>query len=116
MNDEEHHLEQNLAILLRAALGGQARPGPQELRTAWRLLSRQRSRRPFPSDFPDSVLALLGLQLVLLGTWMLARSTHWTGPESVSLPLTVASAWLLVNLAFLPVASLVVFLRRRLHG
>lgn len=109
MNDRETHFEQNLQRCLQASCGPESRLTPVTREQLRRELVRAVVTRgqPGPTGFPISALAVLTGFLCLLGiAWGAsgARGSIHTSPFVVLM---------LVNLAGLPVASLVIVLRRK---
>jgi len=109
MNDREAHFEQNLQQCLRAGCGPETRLTPVAREQLRRELARAIVTRdqPEPTGFPITVLAVLTGFLWLLGVaWGASglRGSIHTSPFMLLM---------LVNLAGLPVASLVIVLRRK---
>lgn len=114
MTREQTVFDLNLERLIRAACGAEARPTPATRRRLRRRLSAVLSETRPPREFPAGILALLG-GLILLSAAAGFLSGRAAG---VRLPLGIAlnpaSLMALVNLAALPIASLVIVIRRKL--
>jgi hypothetical protein len=113
MSDKERRLEQNTARLIQAALDPRARPSSQASRQTFRALLVRMRERPGPVDFPDAAVASLGTILVLVGIWLAIRVVVMDAPVLASPSLLVMAAWLVANLALVPVASIVILIRRQ---
>ena len=111
MNNEEASYEQNLGRLLQVSCGAEARVTPAARDRLRRRLSAE--CRAAPAEFPAVVLGVLTCILVLRAAGSAAASLH---PGSLLANATAFSpfgALVLVNFLCLPVASLVIVLRRR---
>ncbi len=113
MNDRETHFDCNLGRLLRASCGPETAVRPAARERLRRELVAMLQRHVQPAEFPVAALGFLTVALSLLfaawgaSAWTgVARSVGW-GPAGPILALV------LVNLVGIPVASLVVVLRRR---
>ncbi len=109
MDDEtREHDENNTARLVRAALGPEARPGPQAgARMLARMTAELRARRPV--EFPDRALvALAGLLAAAAGA-----GAGYRVPGAGDIVTLAVSALLVVNLIMVSVAGAVIVLRRR---
>jgi hypothetical protein len=113
MNERERYLDRNTAHLIRAALGPHARPSARAADQTFRLLLDQLRTRSSEVAFPDAAVGVLGTTLVLAATWLTAQVTI-TGTSPFANPsLLMMSAWAVTNLALLPVASIVILIRRQ---
>lgn len=109
MNDHETNFEQNLARMLKASCGPGTRVTPDAReRLRHELAATLRVRRQ-PSEFPGAALAALSLLVLLL--WAAA----WPGGAGLpgKFPAVPVMVLAVVNLAGIPIASLVIVLRRR---
>jgi len=113
MNNRETSCEQNLGRLLQASCGAEARVTPaarHQLRQ--RLLAECRAQSA-PAEFPAVMLGVLTCVLLLLvAGGALAGLGRGSLPAS-STALAPFCALVLLNLLCLPVASLVIILRRK---
>lgn len=113
MSKENEFLEENTARLIRSALGADARPPfVAKERVLRRLLAEQRARLE-RAEFPDSVLAALVGLLAVVGVWLTAQRLGPGLPAASSLPLTIAMWLVCVNLSAIPVAGIIIVIRRR---
>ena len=113
MNDRERYLDRNTAHLIRTAFVPQARPSTRAAEQALRLLLDQVRERSAKAPFPDAAVGILGAALVLAATWLTAQVII-TGTSLTATPsLLVLAAWLGANLALVPVASIVILIRRQ---
>ena len=113
MNDRERYLERNTAHLVRAAFGPRARPSARAVERTLRLLLDRVRKRPAEVPFPDAVVGVLGATLVLAATWFTAQVTVTGTLPSANPSLLMMAAWLGANLALVPVASIVILIRRQ---
>ena len=113
MNKERPYLEQNTAQLIRAAYGPSARPSADARERAFQLVLNQVRTRPAKDEFPDIAVIILSVVLVFIAAWLGFRVTS-TATSFLASPLLLATlGWLVLNLAILPVASIVIVTRRR---
>jgi hypothetical protein len=113
MNERERYLDRNVAHLIRTAFGPQARPSARAAEQALRLLLDQVQGRSTEIAFPDAAVGILGATLVLAATWLTAQVIV-SGPSLTANPsLLMMAAWLGANLALVPVASIVILIRRQ---
>ncbi|MBN1421878.1 MAG: hypothetical protein JXP34_24105 [Planctomycetes bacterium] len=112
MDAREDDREEILGRLIRAAAGPGARPDPDARRRMLRRLESEMRVAPAPREFPDGILAfLVGFILILaarVGLRLAAGSALRADPALWAPACAVAA-----NLCFLPVAILVIVLRRR---
>ncbi len=116
MNQEGHCLEENTARLVRAAYGPSAHPSPQASKRVFRLLLRHVGARPVTPSFPDAAVVVLGAMVAVLAVCLAVQAVlPKTSPGANPLLLATAT-WLILNLAWVPVASTVIVIRRRHDG
>jgi hypothetical protein len=115
MADGGNHVEANVARLIQAAFGGMARLDRRPRERTWRRLVVE-LRLGQPPEFPDRVLALLGLVLIGGGAWLAIRVAGAGAGGSMRLPDVLVVLTLAMNLAFAPLATLVILLRRQRHA
>lgn len=113
MNERERYLDRNTARLIRAAFGPQTRPSARAAEQALRLLLDQVRERSAEAAFPDAVVGILGATLVLAAAWLTAQVLAGGSSPTASPLLLMVAAWLGANLALMPVASIVILIRRR---
>jgi hypothetical protein len=113
MNERERYLDRNTAHLIRAALGSQARPSARAAEQALRLLLDQVRERSAKAPFPDAAVGILGATLVLAATWFTVQVIVSSPSLTANPSLLMMAAWLAANLALLPVASIVILIRRQ---
>jgi hypothetical protein len=113
MNDENRLMEENTARLIVAGLGPETRPG-QRVRAATlrNLRARLRPRRA-ATAFPEHVLCLLLGTLMLMATSLAAEMIEADFSAGSAMPNLVFATVLLLNLAFVPIAGVVIVIRRR---
>jgi uncharacterized BrkB/YihY/UPF0761 family membrane protein len=113
MNPPESQFDRNLERLIRSSFGPETRLTPsareqlrQRLSTAWREKRR-------PKEFPAGILALFSSLILLLAgaDFLSLANTSLRWPESFTL--NPVGLLVLVNLVCLPIASLVIILRRK---
>jgi len=115
MNREGNCLEENAARLVRAAYGPSARPSPKASKRVFRLLLGQVRARSATPSFPDAALAVLGAIVALLAVFLAVQSALPRTSLGTNPSLLAAAIMLVLNLAWVPVASIVIVMRRR-HG
>ena len=115
MNENERYLDRNTAHLVRAAFGPHARPSARAAEQALRLLLDQVRERSAKAPFPDAAVGVLGATLVLAAICLTAQVIVNGTSLTVNPSLLGLAAWLSANLALLPVASIVILIRRQ-HG
>lgn len=104
--------EQNTALLIRAAMGPDARPAAGLRRSMLRRLLQERARSA-PVAFPDAVLALLGGLLLAAAGFMVWLAGQGGGSAAANPALLLAAVALGLNLLLVPVAGLVIVLGRK---
>jgi len=113
MSEEARLLEENVARLIRAAHGPSARPSPQAREQTFQLLLSHVRARSMVVDFPDVAVGLLGAVLAVVEIWLVVQvvvaDTSFIGNPS----LLVMAAVLMLNLALVPIASIVIVVRRQ---
>lgn len=112
----EDHLEKNTARLVQASFGRQARPDSAARAETLKLLVGELSEQAGAGEFPGVVLVLLGGMLVLTAIWLAGQILSVGKIATASLPVAVIAFWLALNLALLPVASVIIVLKRNLNG
>ena len=113
MNDRERYLDRNTAHLVQAAFGPHARPSARAAEQMLRLLLDQVRERSAQAPFPDAAVGILGATLVLAATWLTVQVIVSGTSLTVNPSLLILAAWLGANLALVPVASIVILIRRQ---
>ena len=115
MSEEGPSLEQNAARLIRAAYGQPTHPTPEAGKKLFRLLlGHIRGRRATPG-FPDVAIVVMGGLLALVAGCLAIQALLPSSLRIGDLSLLATAAWLVLNLAVVPVAGIVVVMRRK-HG
>ena len=109
---QEERLRENVARLVRAAYGPSARPDAQAHADLLRRLRGTVRERHAWADFPDGAVIVISAVLLAMVVWIgwhcaLPRGACLTSPSSI-----VAAGWVVLNLAALPVASVVILKSR----
>jgi len=116
-NDKEQWRENNTAQLIQAGIGADARLDPRVKERVWLRLAAQMSKQPAPAPFPDFAIGTLGVLLVLAAVGALVRYLGTSAPSmlpSMSPSLFFIPLFFLVlNFAMIPVASILIVIRRR---
>jgi len=115
MNEEGNCVEENTARLVRAAYGPSARPSPQASERVFRLLLGHVKERPATPSFPDAALVALGALVAAVAVCVAAQVVLPRASLGASPSLLAAAMMLVLNLAWVPVAGIVIVMRRR-HG
>lgn len=112
MHDQETPFEQNLPALLRASMGPDARPAPALREELRRQLGEQIAAQARPAEFPPLVLVGGSGAALLAGLGWLAVRLDLGGAADLHVLAPVA-VLLGVNYLCLPVACLIIILRRK---
>ena len=113
MNQRERYLEENTARLIRAAFDPNARPSPHASERAFQSLLADVRARSAAVAFPDSAVGVLGATLALAATWLAIQAAAAATSFIANPPLLLMAAWLALNLALVPIASVVILIRRQ---
>lgn len=105
--------EENDARLIKAAMGEEARPRPEVEQRALRLLKAEQQTMQESADFPLGILTVLVGILALATMFLCLRSLGLIGWAISSVPLAIATWLVYANLVTVPVAGIVIVLRRR---
>ena len=105
--------EQNDARLIRAAMRGGSRPRPEAKERALRMLNAEQRAMRESADFPNSILVILAVVLMVVTMLLGLRSFGIIGWAISSVPLAIATWLVYANLVTVPVAGIVIVLRRR---
>ena len=120
-NDKEQWRENNTAQLIQAGIGADARLDPRVKERVWLRLAAQMSKQPAPAPFPDFAIGTLGVLLVLAAAGALVRYLGTSAPSMPpSMPPSMSPSlffiplfFLVLNFAMIPVASILIVIRRR---
>jgi hypothetical protein len=111
MAEANRHLEENTAQLIRAAFGPEVRPDRAAMeRTAKLIRSRARQAE---SVFWDGAAVVLAGILMVLAVWLVAVTFETGGPLPDSLPVVCVAFVLIANLVWVPIAGILIVMRRR---
>lgn len=113
MSDEECVLEENVKNLMQAGFDYQVRPSPeQHQRVLQKLLTVQAENRE--PNFPAPVIiGIIGLLMALAG-WLVVK---WSVSDMPPFPIIYLGVLIImVNLAWIPVASLTIIFTRRFYA
>jgi len=115
MDGNSGHFEANLARLIRATVGGEARLSESKRESTLHLL-RSEARPESPQElFPHRVLVPSGVILLLSCLWLGAVLFRNGPPEALDVPSLFVTLLVAVNLSCLPVSAALVLNRRRNH-
>ncbi|HEY4761664.1 MAG TPA: hypothetical protein VIH42_13880 [Thermoguttaceae bacterium] len=113
MNDSLDHLEDNLARLIQVSYGAESRPNLGAHERTFKYLADNLHSRQSAAVFPEQIVVALVGMLILLAAWLVSQ-VDWTGMRlSTTLPCLVVACVVLLNLLFIPIASIVILIRRR---
>jgi hypothetical protein len=115
MKDEENYLEENIARLVAASNDPQTLPDPALKERLFTHLLEEQRRRYADKDFPGFVLALMVVLLLSLAIWAVSQ-LHGVSAISIHPLLPVALLLLGLNVVWVPIASILIVKRRRIHG
>jgi hypothetical protein len=107
MNEQESQSEGNLERLIRASCGPETRSAPLAREQLHQRLSAALREKRRPAEFPAGCLILLLAATSVLPLW------NTSVRPSQIFELNPVGGIALVNLACLPIASLVIILRRK---
>jgi hypothetical protein len=113
MSDREANFEQNLGRLLRASCGPEVDVTPAARERLHAEFALMVHRRLQPAEFPETALAFL-TALILL-PWIVWAACAWGGAGSLAARVLNGPilALIVLNLTSIPVAGLVIVLRRK---
>jgi hypothetical protein len=113
MDNEDRLLEDNIARLIRAGYGPEVRPNARVRERVFARLASQVRSGSAAAEFPASIIGLLFGALGLMAIW-LAAPMIGVAARVTSVPsIAIVSAVLLVNLVSVPVAAIIIVIRRR---
>ena len=112
MESKSNNPEENIIRLIQASFSRQARPDAGlHGEMLHRLREEIRTNRA-GIEFPNGVLVTLTGILTLMAVWLMIQTT--SGQSIMTSPtLTIMAMVLILNLALVPVASLIIVIRRR---
>ena len=113
MKEKEYDLEkENIAHLIQASYSSDARPHPQAGERIYRILFAHSQKRFAIIEFPDTAVGAMGIILVLVAAYatiqLMAGKSYATHPTFLLMII-----WLVLNLLVLPVAGVVIVMRRQ---
>jgi hypothetical protein len=106
-------VERNIERLVEAAFNRDARLAASSRDATYRLLLADLRSRRGVEAFPERLLVLLTVIVVLLTAWLVARLGLGDFTASASPVLPLAAALVVINVAVVPVAALVVVIGRK---
>lgn len=113
MKEKEYDLErENIAHLIRTSYSSDARPHPQTGEQIYRKLFAYSQKRFAPVEFPDIAVGAMGIILVLVAVYITHQLMAGTSYAAHPTFLLIA-IWLVLNLLVLPVAGVVIVIRRQ---
>jgi hypothetical protein len=113
MNDRETNFEQNLGRLIKASCGPENYASSDARERLRRDLAATLHQRLQPVEFPAASLGLLTVMVLLLlascglSSW---RGSHELAGRLLNSPMLTL---VIVNMACIPIASLIIILRRK---
>ena len=113
MNQQESQFDRNLASLIHASCGPETRLTPFAREQLHHRLSAALREKRRHEEFPAGILALFSGVVFLLAAAIFLSSLIPSLGLPRSFVFNPAGLLVLVNLAFLPIASLVIVLRRK---
>ncbi len=113
MDSRKRFLEENAARLIQAGFGAEARPDTLTRQQTWRRLVAQMHANRTAVAFPDWALVFLTGALVLVAAWLAGQTLGAGVPLTVSQPLVVVALLLTSTLVWVPVAAILIVIRRR---
>ena len=113
MRNEQHSSENSIARLVGAALGNAARPDPLAKQRTWQRLVAQLRAEQKPVTFPDAILVTLAAILALMALWLADQTLGAAVPVRMPPPLIAIALLLTLNITSVPIAAIVIVMRRR---
>jgi hypothetical protein len=112
MDDEKPGFEENLSRLMHAGLPPDARPGAETRAEVFRRLVEITRARADSRSFPDHLVVAIAAAIVLVAAWLVGRMAG-QGLPAAGLAATAFVLIVVLNLAMVPLAGVVIVLRRR---
>ena len=112
MSGTERIHEENVARLVQAACGPEARPSQAARTRVLSVLMAEAHTHPAPAPFPDAAVALLGVFIVLAGVWLAVRAASGASHPA----LAIVAATVALNLILAPVAGAAIVWHRRRYA
>lgn len=113
MKDSSEHLESNVARLIQIGYSAESRPDPAMHSGMLRILAIDVHGRERIAALPEWIVAVLVGFLVFLAAWLALANPQVTVPTGFNSLYFVAAFVLILNLAFIPIASIIIVIRRR---
>jgi hypothetical protein len=113
MNQKESHFDRNLERLIHASCGPETRLTPFAREQLHRRLSAALREKRRQDEFPAGILAFFSSVILLLAATSLLSFLNMGVRLPQSFGLNPVGLLVLVNLACLPIASLVIILWRK---
>jgi len=115
MNEDQSHVEANVARLIQVAMGDGAQLERHTRERIWGRLSSEVRSLHASNRFPEGALAFLGGIQVCAAWWFGAQVARGGIREAIASPDLLILLPVLFNLALVPIAAMVVLQRRRRH-
>ncbi len=110
MNDQ---IEDNLARLIQVSFGTASCPAPAAREHTFQYLADNLHRSQSAVVFPERIVVALVGMLILMAAWLVSQ-VDWTGMRlSMTMPCLVVACAVFLNLLFIPIASIIIVIRRR---
>ncbi len=113
MHNGERYHEDNIARLIQPALAPEARPDPLTREQTWRRLETLLHAKRTPTAFPDWALVVLAGILALMAAWLANQIFAGDVSMAMSPSFIVIALLLAFNLVCMPIAAVVIVIRRR---
>lgn len=113
MDNNECHLEDNIARLIHAGLSPRARPDSIMKEHTWRQLVANLHTESTAITFPDWILVVLAGILVFMGGWFASQTLGVDVPAVTNKSLPIVALILAVNIVWVPTAGIIIVRRIR---
>jgi hypothetical protein len=113
MNDSCEHLESNVARLIQVGYSAECRPDPARHSGMLRSLEIDLRGQQRIAALPEWIVAALVGFLVFLAGWLALANPQVVMSTGLNSLYFVAAFVLILNLAFIPIASIIIVIRRR---
>lgn len=113
MNGSHDHLEDNIARLIQVGYSHESRPDPLAHDRMLQRLTNSMPGRQRVAVLPEWIVVALVGYLVFLAAWLVALNQQAVMSMGLNSIYFAVAFVLILNLAFIPIASILIVIRRR---
>jgi hypothetical protein len=113
MHASSEHLESNISRLIQVGYGAESRPDPAMHSVMLRSLEIDLHGQQRIAALPEWIVAALVGFLVFLAAWLVLANPQVAVPTEFNTLYFTAAFVLILNIVFLPIASIIIVIRRR---